>query len=265
MISEKEIRQILQGLPVADLRFFETIPSTNDEVFRWAEAGAPSGALVVADEQTAGRGRLNRRWVTRPGSALAFSLLLRPSEEEAAQLMLFSPLAALALRDTLEQQYGLSSQIKWPNDVLLSGRKAAGILVESAWLGSRLQSVVIGVGVNVASSSVPPTEELIFPATSVEDQLGRPVERPELLRGILEGMFAWRQRLGSPEFYQAWAEHLAFQGEWVEIQQPGQPQLSGLLLGIAPGGNLRLQTEEGREITVAAGDVRLRPMNKDLS
>ncbi len=265
MMSEKEIASNLSGLPISALRYYETIPSTNDDALRWAEEGAPSGSLVVANEQTAGRGRLNRRWVTRPGSALAFSLLLRPSEEEAERLMLFSPLAALALRDTLAQRYGLGSQIKWPNDVLLSGRKVAGILVESAWLGSDLQCVVIGVGVNVAPPSVPPANELIFPATSVEDQLGRPVERVELLRGVLEGMFAWRPRLGSAEFYQTWGENLAYQGEWVTVQQPGQPALAGQVIGIATDGNLRLQTEEGRIISVAAGDVRLRPMNKDLS
>ncbi len=265
MMSEKDIRSSLAGLPVPDLRYFKTIPTTNEEALRWGEAGAPEGVLVVADEQTAGRGRLNRRWVTRPGAALAFSLLLRPSEEEAARLALFSPLAALALRDALEQRYGLGSQIKWPNDVLIAGHKVAGILVELAWLGSAPQSVVIGVGVNVAPQSVPPADEVIFPATSVEDQLGRPVERVELLRAVLEGMFAWRPRLGSPDFYRTWEQHLAYRGEWVEVQQPGQMPLVGRVAGIAPGGNLRLQAKDGQEISVAAGDVRLRPMNKDLS
>ncbi len=265
MISENDIRSRLTGLPVAGLRYFETIPSTNDEALRWMEAGAPDSALVVADEQTSGRGRLNRHWVTRPGSALAFSLLLRPSEQELDHLLLFSPLAALALRDALEQQWGLRSQIKWPNDVLLAGRKVAGILVESAWLGSQLLGVVVGVGVNVASSSVPSSEEVIFPATSIEDQVGRPVDRLDLLRAVLGRMFAWRPRLGSSGFHQAWEDHLAFRGEWVQIQQLGLPSLEGRVMGIAPGGNLLLQTEDGTEISVAAGDVRLRPMNKDLS
>ncbi len=265
MISEKEIRSHLKGLPVSGLRYFDSVPSTNDEALQWAEAGGADGALVVADEQTAGRGRLNRRWVTRPGAALALSLLLHPGEQELGRLLLFSPLAALALHDALEQRWGLGSQIKWPNDVLLAGRKVAGILVESAWLGSQLLGVVVGVGINIAPSSVPPAGELIFPATSIEDQLGRPVDRLELMRALLEEMFAWRPRLGSPEFYQTWEDHLAYRGEWVQIQQLGQPSLEGIVLGIAPGGNLRLQTEEGKEVNVAAGDVRLRPMNKDLS
>lgn len=264
MINANLIRSGLAGLPVSDLRYFDTITSTNDEALRWAENGAPETALVVADAQTAGRGRLQRRWVTNPGAALAFSLLLRPSGAEVERLALFSPLAALALHDALAQLYGLPSEIKWPNDVLLAGRKAAGILVEASWLGGRPQCVVIGVGVNVAAQAVPPAGELLFPATSIEDQLGRPVERVALLRGILAGLFAWRPRLGLPEFYRAWQGSLAYMGRWVEVQQPGRLS-EGKIIGVDAAGNLRLLSPEGQEISVTSGDVRLRPWNKDFS
>src|SRR5512142_3320319 len=133
------LRSHLSGLPVAHIRCFDTVGSTNDEALAWAAAGAQDGCLVVADQQTLGRGRLNRRWITRPGAALAFSLIFQPGPEEIERMGFFSPLGALAISQALEEKLGLSPEIKWPNDVLLMGRKTAGILVEAAWMGTRLQ------------------------------------------------------------------------------------------------------------------------------
>lgn len=253
----------LAGLPVPELRYFDSTGSTNSEALQWAEKGAPDGALVVADTQTAGRGRMDRRWVTHAGAALAFSLILRPSDAEAEALGLFSPLGALAVASALAEDYGLPAQVKWPNDVLLHRRKVCGILVEAVWVGSEVQNVVTGIGVNVASEAVPPDDQVIYPATSVEDALGRQVDRLELLRNILERVFAWRTRLGSPEFMQAWEAHLAFKGEWVEVKPPGQERLVGKLIGLSPTGDLRLLSPAGAVITAAAGDLRLRPINED--
>jgi BirA family transcriptional regulator, biotin operon repressor / biotin---[acetyl-CoA-carboxylase] ligase len=253
----------LAGLPVPELRYFASIGSTNSEALQWAEKGAPDGALVVADTQTAGRGRMDRRWVTHAGAALAFSLILRPSVAEAEALGLFSPLGALGVASALAENYGLPAQVKWPNDVLLHRRKVCGILVEAVWVGSAVQNVVTGIGVNVASEAVPPDDQILYPATSIQDVLGRLVDRLELLRNILEQVFAWRTRLGSPEFMQAWETHLAFKGEWVEVQPPGQNGLVGKLIGLSPTGDLRLLSPAGAVITAAAGDLRLRPINED--
>jgi BirA family transcriptional regulator, biotin operon repressor / biotin---[acetyl-CoA-carboxylase] ligase len=131
-----------------------------------------------------------------------------------------------------------------------------GILVEAAWMGSTVQNVVVGIGVNVAPQAVPPDDQVIFPATSVEDALGSPVDRLELLRKILAQVFDWRARLGGPDFMQAWDAHLAFKEEWVEVQPPGQPAVTGKLAGLALAGDLRLTTPAGTVITVAAGDLR---------
>lgn len=253
----------LAGLPIPELRYFDSIHSTNDEALQWAEMGAADGSLVLADEQTAGRGRMDRRWVTNPGAALAFSIILRPSPREAEALGLFSPLGALGVADALAQSYELPAQVKWPNDVLLNRRKVCGILVEAVWIGSAIQNVVIGIGVNVAPSAVPPDDQVIFPATSVEDALGKPVDRLELLRKVLDQLFTWRSRLGTPAFMQAWENYLAFKEEWVEVQPPGQPGVAGKLVGLVPTGDLRLLTPAGEMITVAAGDLRLRPINDD--
>ena len=146
----------LSRLPVPAYRYLESVTSTNDLALAWAEDGAPDGALVIADTQTAGRGRMTRRWLTPPHSALALSLVLRPNPQEAARLALFSPLGGLALSTALEEQFNLQPQIKWPNDVLLDGKKTAGILAESVWQDGSVQAVVLGIGVNVSPLSVPP-------------------------------------------------------------------------------------------------------------
>jgi BirA family biotin operon repressor/biotin-[acetyl-CoA-carboxylase] ligase len=258
------LTSLLAGSPVAQIRYFDTIGSTNDEALAWAAAGAEDGCLVVADQQTRGRGRMNRRWITRPGVALAFSIILRPRPEEIDHLGFFSPLGALAISQALEQTLGLSPQIKWPNDVLLEERKVAGILLESTWMGTRPQGTVIGMGINVAPEAVPPPEELLFPATSVEEAAGRPVDRFGLLRAILEATFEWRSKLADPAFRQAWEQRLAFRGQWVRIEEAGSaspvsgPPLSGQVLGIHADGSLLLRGAAGETIPVKVGDVHLR-------
>ncbi len=259
-MDENRLIQIFTENQLAPaVRYFSQIGSTNDEAMRWAAADAPDGALVVADEQTAGRGRLNRSWVTRAGAALAFSVIYRPKDREAECLHLFSPLAALALHSALQKVWNLSAQIKWPNDVLLQRRKTAGILVEAAWMGSQLQGVVVGVGINVLRGSVPPDAEVMFPATSVEHALGRPPDRLELLCAVLREMNAWRAHLGAPAFLHAWRTNLAFVGEPVCIDQSGKI-LCGTLSGIDDQGNILLRLKDGQIAQFAAGDISLRPL-----
>src|SRR5512146_1632742 len=116
-MNPNELKKALSKLPVGDVRYFDSIGSTNNEALAWAASGAEDLSLVIADEQTAGRGRLSRKWFTPPGTALAFSLILRPSAQEKAHLTRIVGLAALAVVDALQQR-GLVAQIKWPNDVL---------------------------------------------------------------------------------------------------------------------------------------------------
>jgi BirA family transcriptional regulator, biotin operon repressor / biotin---[acetyl-CoA-carboxylase] ligase len=262
-MNADSLRAALAGKPVSQIQYFDTTDSTNEVALRWIEAGAPDGALVVADAQTAGRGRMNRRWVTQPGAALAFSLVLKPGAASGAPPFgLFSPLAAMALADALVELGVPHVEIKWPNDVLLRGRKVAGILAEAAWLGDQLQGLVLGIGVNVDPAAVPPPETLLYPATSVVGELGRPVDREDLLARLVGAVFAWRPRLGSPDFLQAWEARLAFKGRPVEVQQFDQV-VSGVVLGVTEDGALRLSAldEPHQEFTIDAGDVRLRPLS----
>lgn len=260
----QNLSTILAGLPVPQFRFYASIGSTNDEALHWAAEGAVDGCLVIADTQTNGRGRLNRKWVTQPGAALAFSLILRPSPAEAERLNRFPFLAALAVCLALEETAGLETSIKWPNDVLIQQRKAAGILVETGWSGDRLDCMVVGVGVNVTRDAVPEAEEVRFPATSVEDNTSTPVKPGKLLRSILQHLFDWRSRLADPEFHQELEKRLAFRKKWVRIEEGAGRTVTGQVVGLDPSGALILRAAPGKNdkgdgqlFTVTVGDLHL--------
>jgi len=258
-MNQQELKKSLSKLRLGDLKYFESIGSTNDEALAWAANDTPDLSLVVADEQTAGRGRRDRKWFTPKGTALAFSLLLRPAAEEKPFLTRIVGLAALAVADSLRRQ-GLSAQIKWPNDVLINNKKVSGILTESVWSGEDIDCVVIGIGVNVLKGSVPPSETLLFPATSLEAELGYAPDHLELLRDILTALIELRPRLGTGEFLAQWQDLLAFQGEPVQVETATHPPMTGQIIGLNPDGSLLLQNQHGESVTVRFGDVRLRPL-----
>jgi len=264
-MDEDKLQKAFSSLPLGDLRFFESIGSTNDEALAWAAQDAPDLSLVIADEQTSGRGRSGRKWFTPPQTALAFSLILRPTSEERTHPARTTGLGALALADSLRKvrrtlrMIGLTPQIKWPNDVLLNGRKIAGILVESVWTGDTLDASVLGMGVNVLAASVPPADQTLFPATSIENELGQAIERAELLSNILASLIGWRSLLGTDEFMRAWEDALAFRGKQVQVWAGNDEPLTGFLLGLESDGSLRLRDEYGNPVTVQFGEIHLRP------
>ncbi|MBI5823638.1 MAG: biotin--[acetyl-CoA-carboxylase] ligase [Chloroflexi bacterium] len=256
-MNESTLKKSLSKLNLGGLRWFDSIGSTNDEALAWATEGAKDLSIVAADEQTQGRGRLNRRWFTPKGSALAFSLILRPPLRP--HLSRTVGLAALSIAESFAQS-GLSPQIKWPNDILLNGKKTAGILVESVWSGEDVDSLVIGMGINIYKSSVPPADILQFPATSLEEILGsKPPKREEILLGILTSFIHWRERLGTDELIHAWEEALAFRGEQVEVKGGGEIPISGKVDGLESDGSLRLKDLHDNSVIVRFGDVSLRP------
>jgi BirA family biotin operon repressor/biotin-[acetyl-CoA-carboxylase] ligase len=258
-MNQKELKKSLSELRLGNIRYFDSIGSTNDEALAWAATDAKDLSLVVADEQTAGRGRLDRKWFTPPEAALAFSLILRPAPDEQQYLTRIVGLAALSVAQSLQKR-GISPQIKWPNDILLKGQKVAGILVESVWSGDQVDCVVIGIGINVRKEAVPEAETLQFPATSLEEAVGQPVERLDVLHDTLEALITLRPQLGTDEFIRTWEEFLAFRGEPVQIDAGSEAPVTGKLLGLETDGSLRLMDQDGKPRTVQFGDVRLRPL-----
>ncbi len=258
-MNQNELKKSLSKLALGDIRYFESIGSTNDEALAWAADEAPDLSAVIADEQTAGRGRLDRKWFTPMGTALAFSLILRPTADEKPYLSRIVGLAALAVAESLRTR-GVAAQIKWPNDVLIMGRKVCGILIESVWSGEDVDCAVIGIGLNVLKDAVPPAEELLFPATSVEDVLGQTPNRVEILHDILAAFIDLRPRMVTDEFIIQWEALLAFIGEQVRVEPGTTPAVAGTVAGLEPDGSLRLSNEHGESVTVRFGDVRLRPL-----
>jgi BirA family transcriptional regulator, biotin operon repressor / biotin---[acetyl-CoA-carboxylase] ligase len=258
-MNKTQLEKELSSLPLNAIRYYETIGSTNDEALAWASKDAPDLSLIIADEQTQGRGRMDRRWFTPPRSALAMSLTLRPTAVERTHPARMTGLLAISLAESLLKQ-GLAPQIKWPNDVLLAGRKVAGILVETTWTGDELNAIVLGMGVNVHKASVPPENQVSFPSTSLETELGHSIERIDLLKDILCNVLDWRPKLGADAFLKAWEENLAFHGQQVQVEGGSGNPVIGELLGLDVDGGLCMRDEHGKSIIVRFGEVRLRPV-----
>jgi BirA family biotin operon repressor/biotin-[acetyl-CoA-carboxylase] ligase len=258
-MDEKRVAAVVDGLPLTKWAYLEQVGSTNDVAADWLAAGQASPALVVADEQTAGRGRQGRSWHTPPGSALALSLLL--DANTAASHMGRAPgLGGLAVCSTLEALYGLQPQIKWPNDVLLDGKKVCGVLAEAQWSGNQAAALILGIGINVAARSVPPAKTLSFPATCVENALGRPVDRVELLGAVLRQTFTWLESIADEDFIAAWQRRLAYMHQPVTLAiGAAAPPLRATLRGLAADGSLLAELADGRQKTFAAGEITLRP------
>lgn len=257
-MNESSLKKHLSKLNLGGLRYFESIGSTNDEALAWAASGAKDFSLVIADEQTQGRGRLDRKWFTPKGSAIAMSLILRPTAPMRPHLSRTVGLAALSLADAC-LTLGLIPKIKWPNDILLDGKKTAGILVETVWSGDEADSLVIGMGINVEKSALPPVEALQFPATSLEDMLGSAPKREEVMSLVLGALLRWREQIGADGFIRAWEEQLAFRGEAVQIRAGAEESVQGMLDGLESDGSLRLRDAHDKSVIVRFGDVSLRP------
>lgn len=226
-------------------------PSTQDEVWRHAAAGAPEGYVAVAEEQTAGRGRLGREWIAPAGSSLLVSVLLRVPTGVAAGVPFVAGLAAVDVLDGLS----VTAALKWPNDVLVGGRKLAGILTESRLSsGSGHLTVVLGLGMNLTIDDFPAGIE----AVSLHRVLGASPDRDRILDDWLRALavrLAVLEDAGLPVVLAAWRERAAGLGQEVSVQSL-QGTIAGVAEDVADDGTLIVRTAAGLE-RVLAGDVRI--------
>lgn len=257
-------KERLADLPLGDIHLYTEVDSTNLAAVEKIKAGAPPFSIVVADSQTEGKGRLGRTWVTRAGKALALSWILypEPGRLQPETLGMVSGLAPVALAEVLREVYGLKAEIKWPNDVLVDGKKAAGVLVDVRWNGCAVTDVVLGIGVNVASGSVPPPDELKFPATSLEEAAGEEISRLDLLIQTMESLLKWYSRLMEPSFIQTWDAMLAFKGQQVRLTTERGVQGEGKVVGISDDGSLMLISETGQKTEYHSGEIQLRLVDR---
>jgi BirA family biotin operon repressor/biotin-[acetyl-CoA-carboxylase] ligase len=266
-------------------RSVEVVPvtgSTNADLLARAAAGEPEGAVLVAEQQNAGRGRLGRAWVSPPRAALTFSVLLRPAAVPRALLGWLPLLAGVAVAAAVRDVAAVDAQLKWPNDVLVgpagvpaggSGpaaaggqgsrvvppRKVGGILAEAAG-----EAVVIGIGLNVSTgpAELPPPGPGALPATSLRLQGSPDPDRDRLLAGILAGLErryrTWSRVSGDPERSGLRAEYTglcATLGRRVRVELPGGRLLDGLAAGVDADGRLLVSMPRDPDLAVAAGDI----------
>lgn len=247
MISVEQIRQMF---PRREVRFFESVDSSNTLALEWLQQGAADGSVIIADEQRKGRGRMGRIWYTPPGVALAVSLILRPTEKALPQMVM---LGAVAVAEMLESMGIDQVGIKWPNDVQIAGKKVSGILPEAVWNGNQLQGAVLGIGVNVR---VQFSDALVAAqATNIETRLGRQIERTVLLIDLLQRLDHWTGSLGTPHLMNAWKQRLTTIGQQVSIVIDQQQKIQGRAEDVDESGAILVRTDKGDLRPVLMGDV----------
>jgi BirA family biotin operon repressor/biotin-[acetyl-CoA-carboxylase] ligase len=240
------------------LRHLARLDSTNREADRWAQQGAPEGSLVVAELQEAGRGRLGRSWYGLPGKSLLFSLVLRPDVHPSdAPLLTF--VASVALAETITAWVPAPAiEIKWPNDVLISGRKAAGILLEMRTEGQRVDSVVLGVGVNVEGSSADFPAELRETAITAEE--AAPNKKPDRLAFLCHFLEVFEEAYdlflaeGFGPLSVRWNEWFRMVGQSVRVRTAAGVA-EGVAKTLGARGALVLERAPGDLTEIYAGDV----------
>lgn len=241
-----------------DIHVFEKTTSTNDVIEKFARDGMKEGVVVFAEAQTKGRGRLGRHWISPARKGLWFSVLLRPDlrPQEATQLTVA---AATALRRAIHHFTALPVQIKWPNDILIHGRKVAGILTELSAELDRVRHVILGIGVDVNLAVAEFPSELRKTVTSLRQELGSAVSRPELATELLRALDEDYARIGAGQFSaeaDEWEKHCTTLGQQVVINI-GDRKLRGRAEALDNDGALLLRTEHGHLERVIGGDVTL--------
>lgn len=258
----RQLRLLLGGASGQEwpgpIEHHESAGSTSDILRERARAGAPEWSVVLADVQTAGRGRHGRAWLS-PAGNLCLSVLLRPTFESLSVLPL---LAGLAVAEAAAD-WGVAAQLKWPNDVVAGGRKLGGILSEAASSGGRVECVVLGIGVNLLLDPAEAPPELRDTVTSVKHETGRVVSTVDAAGAVLRLLGVWYHALatgGPAGVIGAWRERsVPWWGRRVEVVS-GEARLSGIARGIDESGALVLEGEDGAPIVVVSGEARvLRP------
>lgn len=235
--------------------FLRQVDSTNTYAKELASYGAEDGTVVIAETQTTGRGRLGRKWIS-PKGGLYFSLLLRPNvrTSEAVKLVF---VVGLAVAEVLNKQYGLRAETKWPNDVLVNGKKICGILSEMNAAGEKANYAIIGVGVNAnfnVEKALP--KELVETTTSLQDELGRKIRVEELFKAViekLENLYTSFLKEGSAHILNEWKKYAGFIGKKVEITS-GANKFSGIAVDVDVDGSLILKHNDD-SLKLVSGDL----------
>jgi BirA family biotin operon repressor/biotin-[acetyl-CoA-carboxylase] ligase len=261
MIVPRRIQDGLQTELIGkEIHHFAGVTSTNDVAKKLAVEGAEEGTVVIAETQTDGRGRVGRGWFS-PRGGVWFSTILRPkvSPEDALKLTLTTAVAvARVIRKTLR----LNSEIKWPNDVLIEGKKVCGILTEMSTSGKVVDFVILGVGINANVNIDSFPAHLRNSVTSLKKELRQEVPRERFLQALLEEFELYYKMFTRNEFdliLEEWRDLAKFLGSYVEIVSCGE-KLVGLAVDVDQSGALLIKTRDGNVRRVVSGDVSLQKL-----
>lgn len=258
-IHPEELRRALgESLFRVNVQYHSSLESTNSLLKTLAANGAPDGTVVVADEQTGGRGRMGRSWLSLPGANLLFSILLRP-RVEPGQVFTLTMILAVSAAEVLHRRTGVAARIKWPNDLYADQRKLAGILTEFGVKGTTVDYVVLGMGLNVHWHPAG-NEEIRGPATSLRMETGKDFPRADLLVRILkefENSYAAFLKGDTDLIYSKWNDLSLILGRNVMVDT-GSETIRGKAVQIDRAGALILEVESGVRRKVLCGDVSLR-------
>jgi BirA family biotin operon repressor/biotin-[acetyl-CoA-carboxylase] ligase len=257
MLNKETITDSLKTQRMGHTVFaFDSIDSTNTFAKSLDRTVAPHGSLVIAEEQTAGRGRLQRNWVSAHGENLLFSVILYP-EFDTEKMALLPFAGSLAVSDAVEAVTELSVTCKWPNDVLINGKKVCGMLLESTSGPSGIERIVLGIGLNVNQTEFPP--ELLYKASSLQLEAGVTVDRLKLLQSVLEALELRYEQLSSfpsGRLLNDWKSKALLFGKKILVLE-GEFSYTATALDVAEDGSLIIRTEEGGTRNLFAGDVSL--------
>lgn len=236
------------------VHYFKT-DSTNGEALSAAAKGAEHGTVIVAEEQTAGRGRLGRVWYSEKSAGIYASVILRPPLAPSAAPIL-TLMAGVAVCEAVHLSTALAPDIRWPNDVLVNGKKVCGILTEMSAELDRLHAVVLGIGINVNHVAMP--DDLRSTATSLRMEAGKPISRAQVFVALLRSLerhYELLLREGSRAIVDRWAATSTFaEGRQVRVLT-GTGEYQALTAGLDPRGALRVRRGDGREETLVAGEI----------
>jgi BirA family transcriptional regulator, biotin operon repressor / biotin---[acetyl-CoA-carboxylase] ligase len=257
--TEAILKERLAGQRIGGLvRYFREVDSTNTMAYRLAREGAPEGMVVVADAQGKGKGRLNRVWQSPPGRNLYVSIILRPRIDPPAAPQL-TLVAGVAVAEFLTACGRKDVTIKWPNDVLIAGKKICGILTEMSSSARGVDFIVLGVGLNVNMSREDFEPALGDIATSLKIETGTTHDRIEVISGLLNFFETWYKvflRRGFPGVRDVWLRHADILGRPIRVVFREDTQ-TGVVLGIDDDGTIVMKGADGTTRLVIAGDVHL--------
>lgn len=234
-------------------RYYE-VPTTMEVARKLAKEGAPEGTVVIADTQTAGRGRLGRSWFS-PRGGLAMSVIFKPAIEHIPYMVM---VASLSVVEAVKQTTGIICSLKWPNDVLIGGKKVCGILIENEMTAGQVSFTIVGIGVNINfdPSTFP---EISDTATSLSCELGKSVDSDEFVRALLfelERLYLQIRAGKTYGVYRLWKERLETLRKWITVKS-GQQVEEGRAVDVTEKGSLVLQRADNSLIEIMAGDVTI--------